>query len=372
MRWAAPWHRVEPLVVGQLVRCLSERSARAVALAVTLTGCAPSALESRPTPGTPAASPPAVSVSHVVDAEARAAATCRERADDLRAWLGEVEALGWPLAPALLDDGARLIVRSGVMLDEPAPIVHVTAAELLFDGFRVADAALLGERLTQWVELRRRTLEPSPFLANARIYVAVDGDVRWDRLVAVLERVAAAGLERVAFVFVSPERPNLALGPSAIDEDLARLAVAAPSRRPQLLAEELAFVHKDCPSVLHLVAQLGHDVPEVNEALVEQLPAALEACRCQADLSSVKSVHWALFGNPRPGTAVTLALAATGTPPARLVRAPADAAWLDAHELVVTVAAKNPASVAFQAEVLSEPETPKGSGRSSPRRGSAR
>jgi hypothetical protein len=326
-----------------------------VALAVLVMGlgvgvdaCAPPA--STAPPSAPARPAPPL---QVVDAEAVAVEACRQTANELRTWLAEVDALGWPISASLDDEGRRLVARVGPALDDPAPVVHLTSSALFLDGFRAPDVGALGERLGAWLELRRRTLESSPFLANPRLYLAVDADLPWSRVVATVERAASSGFERVAFVFVDPSRSPPPLAPSMSDADLAKLSDATPRRRQQLLAEELAFVHKDCPSTLQVVAQLGHELPEVDEALIEQLPAALEACRCRSDMTLIKSSHWALFGNPHRGSMLVLPLAQPGTAPQRTLRAAAAALWSDTHELVTSTASRGFTSVAFALDAAS-------------------
>lgn len=272
-----------------------------------------------------------------IDATARASAACHEVASEFGAWLEATGDLGWPLAPVLLDDGARLPRVSGSLLDEPAPLVHLAAKTQAIDGLGLPDFAGLGERLAATLELRRRTLESSPFLASPRAYVAVDEDVAWSRVLEVESLVNAAGYERLSFVFVDPSRRAPSTPPSSLDDELSKLDVAGPARREQRLAEALAFAYKDCPSAIQLVAQFGHDIPEVQSALVEALPVALEGCGCAVDVAVARAVHARLFGNMLPGAAVTVALAGPGHPAVRTLKARADAAWRDAHGLVVSL-----------------------------------
>jgi len=293
-----------------------------------------------------------------VEPEALAAAACHERAQGVQSWLREVDALGWPLGASLLDGGARLVARTGPSLDEPAPVVHLAASEQAVDGFRVSDLPALGERLSEVLELRRRTMEASPFLANPRVYFAIDADVPWSRVVAAAERVGAAGFERAAFVFADPARVPPPLPPSTIDADLAKLASASAQKRSAVLAESLAFVYKGCPSALQVIGQFGHDVAEVQQALVEQLPSALEFCHCAVDDASVRSLHWALFGNPRPGSAVTVTLAIASGPSNRVVKAPAEAQWKDAHALLVPLSEAASERLVLSVEAPVPPPTP--------------
>lgn len=305
---------------------------------VACAATAPTAKAEAPPAGAP--SPPAV------DALALEVAACHERASGLGAWLAEVDGLGWSLGSSLLDGGARLVARSGVALEEPAPVVHLRASEQAIDGMRLADLASLGERLTAQLDVRRRTMEGSPFIANPRVYFAIDADVPWSRVVAASERVVASGFERVDFVFFDATRNVPAIPESPLGDDLAKLAQASPSKRGQIVAESLAFVYKECPSALQLIAQFGHEVPEVNQALVEQLPGAVEACRCAVDDAAVRSLHWALYGNPKPGSSVPLSFASSAAT-ARVLTADAETPWEDASELVVELSRMPNTSVSF-------------------------
>jgi hypothetical protein len=286
-----------------------------------------------------------------IDDAARAAAACHEVASEFGAWLDALGELGWPLAPALLDDGSRLPRVSGAPLDEPGPVVHLTSTAQALDGVRAPDLSTLGEHLAEALEARRRAIESSPFLASPRVYLAVDEDVAWWRLTDVISRAVVAGYERVSFVFVDPSRSAPTTPPSGIDDELAKLPIAGPVRRHQLFAEALAFVYKDCPSAVQLVAQFGHDIPELQAALVEQLPAALEGCGCAVDPAAVRALHASLFGNTTPGSVVTVVVAPTGRGDARAVRAHADLAWREAHGLL-------PSRVSTQARTTFEIEVP--------------
>lgn len=269
-----------------------------------------------------------------IDDTARASAACHEAALGVHEWLKGADELGWPLEPGLLDDGARLPRVSGAVLDEPAPLVHLRASDQAFDGLRTSDLSTLGERLADSLEARRRAIEPSPFLAAPRAYFAIDSDVPWARVIEAVTRAAAAGYERASFVFVDPGKSAAPTPPSRLDEELAKVNLAGPVRRQQILAEALAFVYKDCQSALELVAQFGSEIPEVQDALVEELPSAIEACGCSVDVPSVQALHATLFANRRPGAVFTVNIGTSRSSSVTL-KARADAPWSDTYGLVV-------------------------------------
>lgn len=280
--------------------------------------------------------PTALAAVQTLNPESFLVAACHERAVGLQSWLREVDDLGWPLSSSLLDGGVHLVARSGPSLDEPGPVVHLTSSEQALDGMRYPNLAFLGEHLAEAFEVRHRALESSPFIGNSQVYLAIDADVAWSRVVELAERVVAAGANRVAFVFFDSSRAVPSLAPSIIDRDLGQLSRASASKRGQIVAESLAFVYQQCPSALQLIGQFGQDVPEVQQALVERLPAALENCQCAVDDASVRSLHWALFGDPRPASRVTVALVAASNRSARVLSAAASTPWQAAHELILS------------------------------------
>ena len=286
-----------------------------------------------PLPPVPTAKPSAT-VPPPPDPEVIAAAACHEQTVSFHDWLQLIESSGWPLASSLLDGGAHLVERTGAALDEPAPVIHLTAGEAALDGVRVADVAALGAQLASLLELRRRTMEPSPFIANPRVYLAIDANVPWERVAQAIERIGSTGIERITFVFADPSKSLGEPPASTIDADIAKLRSASPTKREQILAELLAYVYQGCPSALQLIAQFGHEVAEMQQALVEQLPSALEGCRCAPDNASARALHWALFGNPRPGSGFTVTLASE---PTRTISALSITKWQEAHALVIAL-----------------------------------
>jgi hypothetical protein len=318
-------------------------------VAVAITACPPAATVEPPRPPLVASA----SASRP-DPEIARAAVCHERALRFGEWLRGVDASGWPLA--LVDDGGRLVQRAGPALDEPAPVIHLTAVEQALEGVRVPDLVALGTELTALLELRKQTMESSPFIANPRVYLAVDGDVRWERVVTALERIDHSGIERVTFVFADSTREVASLPASMIDADIAKLASASPKRRQQILAELLAFVYQECPSALKIISQFGHEVAEMRQALVAELPKAIEVCRCAPDDASAHALHWALFGNSRPGSGITVSIAAPQASK-RVVKAQAGASWQDAHGLLLSLVDGGASeTVGFEVEVAPAPE----------------
>jgi len=265
---------------------------------------------------------------------------CREQVAGLQDWLSAVEAAGLPLAMSLLDEGSHLVKRSGPALDEPAPLVHVTATQVFLDGVPVAMPGGLETDLGKLINLRRSMMPLSPFIKAPRSYVAVNADVPWSRVAMVGQEAAAAGITRLTMLFVDPDRSVPGPPPSAIDADLERFAKASKARRQQITAELMAYVYQDCQEALRVIAQMGvHEVADIKQVLLDELPAAIGACACAADDASVKALHWALFGKAKPNSGVTVRVVAPDETPVTAMAHEAETPWSEAHTTVVELAA---------------------------------
>jgi hypothetical protein len=319
-------------------------AARLVALGavVWLASCA----GSNPTAdGPPADSPPSGSGATPTSGAPSGQAedignACREQVADLQDWLKAIEVAGLPLTMSLLDDGTHLVERKGPALGQPAPIVHVTLATVSLDGVPVDMPTGLETELAKLINLRRSMMPLSPFIQAPRSYVAINADVPWSQVTAVAQEAAAAGIVRLTLLFLDPERSVPGPPPSAIDADLARLAKASRARRQQIAAELMAYVYQDCQEALRVIAQMGvHEVADIKQVILDELPAAIGACACAADQASVKALHWTLFGNTKPTSGVTLRLAPPQTTPVTTLSLVAEAPWKEAHVQAVELAA---------------------------------
>ncbi len=278
---------------------------------------------------------------------------CREQVAGLQDWLKAAESAGLPLAMSLLDEGSHLVKLSGPALDEPAPLVHVTAEQVFLDGVPVPMPGGLETDLGKLINLRRSMMPLSPFIKAPISYVAVNADVPWSQVAPVAQEAAAAGILRLTLLFVDPDRTVPGPPPSAIDSDLERLARASKARRQQIAAELMAYVYQDCQEALRVIAQMGvHEVADIKQVLLDELPAAIGACACAADDASVKALHWAIFGNTKPISGVTLRLSPSDEKPVTTVALPPDTPWTEAHATMVGLAAdgtKQPVGFAVEA-----------------------
>lgn len=279
---------------------------------------------------------------------------CREQVAGLEEWLTSIEHAGLPLALSLLDEGTKLVERSGPVAREAAPLVHLTSEAIYLDGVPVGGAAgaeagetaegvetpapdegaSLRAELTQLIELRRSMMPESPFIQSPRCYLAVDRSVRWERVVGVVEQARLAGVERVTLLFRDPTRSIPAPPPSPIDREIDRMQRGTQLRRQQITAELLAYVYQDCPQGLKVIASMGvNPVADFKQVILGDFPAAIGACSCAPDDASVKALHWAIFGNPRPtsGVTVRLAVGSSAEGGATAVALPADQPWSEAH-----------------------------------------
>lgn len=275
---------------------------------------------------------------------------CREQVAGLEEWLASIEHAGLPLALSLLDEGSKLVERSGPVVREAAPLVHLTSDAIYLDGVPVGgdlegdrqpvasggtdEGASLRAELTQLIELRRSMMPESPFIQSPRCYLAVDRTVRWDRVATVVQQARLAGVERATLLFRDPTRTIPAPPPSPIDREIDRMKRGTQLRRQQITAELLAYVYQDCPQGLKVIASMGvNPVADFKQVILGDFPAAIGACSCAPDDASVKALHWAIFGNPRPTSGVTVRLASSAADEgsATIVALPPDQPWSEAH-----------------------------------------
>lgn len=257
---------------------------------------------------------------------------CRDEVASLEGWLRSIEAAGLPLAMSLLDEGASLVERPGSAITEPAPLVHVTTALTYLDGIPSDSAEQLSEELTALLRLRKEMMPESPFTKSPHCHLAVSASVPWQKVETTVAAIRRAGFERVTFLFSDSTRTVPAPPKSNIDAELARMKKSAPVRRGQIIAELMAYVYQDCQPGLRVIANMGvNPLADFKQAILEALPEAIGACDCAPDDASVKALHWALFGNPRPSSGVTITVAAEDERPLHVVRLAPDVPWSKAH-----------------------------------------
>jgi hypothetical protein len=316
-----------------------------------LPGCQSSSSPSRCPPTESTASAPPVASEQRPPAMSP---TCRAEVGALAAWLQSIEDAGLPLALSLLDEGSSLVEREGPTVDEPAPLVHLEDDKRHLDGIPMGDVDALRDALTELIELRRKMMPESPFIKSPRCHLAVDADVPWTRVHATVLALRDAGVERVSFLFSDPGRTLPDPPVSRIDAELDRMKRSAPVRRGQIIAELMAYVYQDCPEGLRVIANMGlNPVADFKQAILDALPEAIGKCGCAPDETSVKALHWALFGNPRPVSRIEIAIAAAEVPAASELALPAARPWSSAHEAIAELAAnpeRQPVALAVQAE----------------------
>ena len=330
--------------------------------AMVAAACGPPSAPPQPEPPTPPA--PSASLEAPTTDIGNA---CREQVAGLEEWLRSLEQAGLPLALSLLDEGSLLVERPGPVVNEPAPLLHVTKTAVYLDGVDVDVEQGLERELTQLIELRRNMMPESPFIQSPRCHVAIDRDVPWQRVVAVFGAASRAGVERITLLFRDSTRTVPGPPPSPIDREIERMSRGTQLRRQQIIAELLAYVYQDCPQGLRVIASMGlNPVADFKQVILDEFPAAIGACSCAPDDASLKALHWAIFGNPRPTSGITVALPARSAPAAPVVEAAADAPWSETQELFASQGDgddETPAPVELR---VREPEPP--AGKKAPRR----
>jgi hypothetical protein len=175
---------------------------------------------------------------------------------------------------------------------------------------------------------------------------------------------AASGITKLTFVFGDQTRIVPRPPVSSIDRELDRMRQSTELRRQQITAELLAWVYQDCAEGLRVIASMGiNPVADFKQVILEQLPDAIGACRCAADDAAVKSLHWALFGNPRPTSGVSVDIASSDAAGATEIARGAEEPWSSAFERVVTLPAPpGAAPVRFTVEAVDEAQHRKTAG----------
>jgi len=338
----------------------SRLAALALALALALGGCVSGRRAPAPLPAA-SATPAAVVAPPRTDDEDDVGNACREQVAGLEDWLRAVEAAGLPLAVSLLDDGANLAQSTGAAVDEPAPLVHMTANHTYLEGEALEAPDGLERGLGKLINLRHEMMPRSPFIAAPRCYLAVDATVPWSAVVSAAGQAAAGGVRRLTFLFADPSRTVPAPPPSSIDPDLKRLRTASQSRRQQIIAELMALVYQNCPEALGVIARMGaSEVADFKQVIVDELPEAIGACACAPDEASIKALHWAIFGNPTPVAGATVRLTDPKQPAAAILQAPGDEPWARSAARVIAAAADEANQpVAFAAIEVEPPRSGK-------------
>jgi hypothetical protein len=282
-------------------------------------GCGGAAPADRAPGQGPVASAPAPAAAPVRSA----ASTCPADTAELAAYLAVMERDpgGIFLQPGydlpVRDDLPRTTERLAV------PQLHLRAGATQYQGEDAGRISSLEKRLDATYVALQQSVEARGLPADDRIVLQIDRATPWSQVVDVVNAAAKIGFRHQLFVVA--RTPVTAAPPrTAIDDRLEPLladAARAGDAVPALVTEVLA----PCAPLAELQHQeLGPD-DDRGEHLLTHAPEALAACRCAADVASVRSLLWQIAGTRHPVAILELRVDARG----EKIAHPRTATWGD-------------------------------------------
>jgi hypothetical protein len=205
---------------------------------------------------------------------------CEPRVAEMRQTLQGVPDNPSPPAPEftlpVVADGAEPFAAEGPALEIEGDVVRVDGRELEID--RTIEA--LDNLRTQWAQLRPGTDVPD-FL-----YVMVDAETPVDTAGPILTQLAEADWNLRIVVStgeeVSETEPSHP-APEWLENQTARMANLGPSEKAMAMAALMGVALGGCGQALQAFSSLSSADFETRARLIrEGLPAAVEACGCQA------------------------------------------------------------------------------------------
>ena len=294
---------------------------------------------------------------------------CEAHVTELRGWLRTLAEEG-DVRPELVraaDDrstGRRFPSITVVRLEErPSPLPVAAFVELEGAVARFADVRGRANDPAALARVFRAAVEsgyssrPSNGSGRARhpVVLAVSPRETWKDVVSVVEAGRRAGFRQALFVFEVPTHASAPApaGAAARIRALATDPVEMPWKRDVAIAGELARANPRCPAIAKPFEAPAGDSAVMEAqltAFLAEVPGAVTACRCDADLDAIRAFAWARFGRHwgPPTVTHTLELAAEGEASARVAQ-PAGSPWSTAHAAVLE-AAKRPTPAVLATE----------------------
>lgn len=248
---------------------------------------------------------------------------CAQRAAELGAW-----------AISIAPEGDTMVTATGVTL------VDAPDAPLLQPG-RVTSLIRItrDETPDDPTELRDRVLRDRARARDGdrlRAQLWIDRDAPMDRIAAVADVLARAGVHEAEIVFRRAAKSSTPPPPrSAVSDQLDAVMRAEPSTRATEVARIMQTVVASCPSFKKAFGRVASEEPESKAMLIARsLERATVDCDCNLDLPSMRSIMWDLLGpgdKPLMG-AVAVTLAPADDPHARAITG---AIWADAAPAVI-------------------------------------
>lgn len=274
----------------------------------------------------------------LVAACGKSKATCKAEVDDLMTFLRKMD----HTSPFIkVPDDVQLVERPELkVLDGgEGPVVYVRSDGIEFRGHHFVLAEVSHVLQEQAIKTQQDITDgkvPRHFVWDHRVYVLIDRDVPWSTVTGIAAEAEAAGYTKWVALFSKPS-PVSAPPRSSVSDQLDKLiADDEDGNKATALAQLTSDVVKSCAPLKKAFSSVASDEGgDKASALIEAIgPAAIE-CNCDLDLPAVRSIFYAIAGNPHPLTMVVITLDKTVTP----IALPPTMPWRDAATKLSTTAA---------------------------------
>lgn len=256
----------------------------------------------------------------------RSKESCKADAEDLGKRLADADH-----EPSLLSvQGANLVERTDLpkLELEDGPTLRVASDAIVFQDTKVSLDELpdrLREARAKMDEARERY--PRMKIDVHMIYVLVDAGATWGQIVRVSNIAAAAELDAQRLVFA---RPSHGTRPphSKVEAELEAIVHGESGSITTKLAEKIKGTIEDCPAIQRVFGEVSATEGNKTDYLIAQIPAALEDCNCNLDMSSFATEMWYVMVNEHPTGVLPVQIDPAGTP----IELPAITPWREASK----------------------------------------
>jgi len=170
------------------------------------------------------------------------------------------------------------------------------------------------------------------FVWDHRVYVMIDRDAPWSTVTAVARAAEATGYSKWIAMFSKPS-PVAAPARSSVSDQLDKVLGDNTGSTATELARLTSEVAKSCKPLVKAFGAVGSEAYDnKSTALIEETGPALIECNCDLDMPALRSLYYAIVGNPHPLTVAVITLDKTATP----IALPPATPWHDAAMKLAT------------------------------------
>jgi hypothetical protein len=205
----------------------------------------------------------------------------------------------------------------GELLDD-VPVVELGPGQLVlhrrFEAKRLDDLGGLARELDAITASLATAPLPRRY-DRSGIALAIAGDTPWQRVADALGAIEKAGFVHPSFVFVrTPKTPPPPR--SKISDDIDKILVTSNAAdKAAKLAQLLKGVIGDCRELAQAFGSVaGVEGGDRTAMLLGELAHVVRTADCKVDLPCLRSLMWAVSGNPHPHALLALVLDANASP----------------------------------------------------------